>query len=397
MLRFVRSAAFAVLALGTAGAAVQPERLGQTGLVSIVRVPHGGIQPQVVVHRGLLHLLYFAGESRAGNLFYAQSTDAGATFSTPVQVNSQDGSAIATGTIRGGHLAIGRDGRVHVAWNGSETAQPRLSGSGLEKYQTAPFLYARSNLQRTAFEPQRNLMRRTHSLDGGGSIAVDEASNVYAVWHAGPVGASADESQRRVWICRSSDNGATFARETPTWEEATGVCGCCGLGVFAHPTHGLWMLYRAATEKTHRDIYLMGSNDRGRTFKGSRVQEWNLNACPMTSVAFAGADRMLAAWETAGQVYFGTVDPATARVAAPIAAPGSTDGRKHPRLAIAPNGDTLLVWTEGMGWARGGSLAWQVFGGSGKPAQERGAAPAVPMWSFAAAAARPDGGFVILY
>ena len=28
----------------------------------------------------------------------------------------------------------------------------------------------------------------------------------------------------------------------------------------------------------------------------------------------------------------------------------SAEGHKHPRIAIAPNGDTLLVWTEGTGW-----------------------------------------------
>jgi hypothetical protein len=38
-----------------------------------------------------------------------------------LRVNSQQGSAIAAGAIRGAHLAVGRNGRVHVAWNGSST------------------------------------------------------------------------------------------------------------------------------------------------------------------------------------------------------------------------------------------------------------------------------------
>src|SRR3954452_1756585 len=69
--------------------------------VSVVRVPHGGIQPQATVDaRGTLHLLYFADEPGGGNLFYVRSHDYGRTFSAPVRVNSQDGSATATGTIR---------------------------------------------------------------------------------------------------------------------------------------------------------------------------------------------------------------------------------------------------------------------------------------------------------
>jgi hypothetical protein len=95
-------------------------------VVTLVRVPGNGIQPEAVVdRRGVLHVLYFAGEARGGNLFYVRSSDSGVTFSSPIRVNSQEGSAIATGTIRGGQLTLGRDGRIHVAWNGSDSAIPR--------------------------------------------------------------------------------------------------------------------------------------------------------------------------------------------------------------------------------------------------------------------------------
>src|SRR5438132_12816623 len=79
--------------------------------ISIVRVPHGGIQPEAVVDsRGALHLLYFAGDPKGGDLFYVKSPDYGVTWSTPLRVNSDPGSAIAMGTIRGGQIAIGRNG-----------------------------------------------------------------------------------------------------------------------------------------------------------------------------------------------------------------------------------------------------------------------------------------------
>jgi hypothetical protein len=387
----------AALTLGMTAVAGSSTAL-RTDRVVLARVPNGGVQPQVLVDtRGTLHMLYLTGEAAAGNLFYVRSTDFGATFSAPVRVNSQDGSAIATGTIRGGHLTLGRDGRVHVAWNGSNTAAPRLQAAGLQTYQTAPFLYTRSNRQGTSFEPQRNLMTRTHSLDGGGTITADGHGRVYAVWHAGPVGASADEAQRPVWISRSDDDGATFAPEKEAWTEPTGACGCCGLQALADPKQGLLILYRSATDRVNRDVYLLRSRDQGRTFDGSRVHQWNLNACPMTSMALVARDRALAAWETAGQVYFGVIDSTDARIASPIPAPSAAEGRKHPRLAVAPNGDTLFVWTEGMAWARGGSLAWQRFDASGQPLADHGSAPNVPVWSFAAVAAKPDGGFVIFY
>src|SRR5437773_1026346 len=77
--------------------------------VVLIRVPGDGIQPEALVDgRGVLHVLYFTGEPRAGDLLYVRSNDYGQTFSTPIRVNSQPGSAIATGTIRGGQIAIGR-------------------------------------------------------------------------------------------------------------------------------------------------------------------------------------------------------------------------------------------------------------------------------------------------
>jgi hypothetical protein len=370
-----------------------------TPVVAVVRVPHGGIQPEIVRDRaGVLHLLYFSGDAHAGNLFYARSTDEGQTFSIPVRVNSQDGSAIATGTIRGGQLAVGRSGRVHVTWNGSDAAAPRGLVNPADGRPSAPFLYTRSNPEGTSFEPQRNLTRRSYGVDGGGSIAADDGGGVYAVWHALAAGGATGEDHRLVWIARSLDDGATFAEERPAWREATGACSCCGLRLFAAAPGALYLLYRSATQLTHRDIYLLASTDRGESFRGSEVQPWTIGACPMTSMAIAAAgSRLLGAWETAGQVYFGDIDAGAARIPHPIAAPGDGGARKHPRLAINANGDVLFAWTDGTAWARGGSLAWQTFDAAGRATSTKGSAAGVPVWSFATTVARRDGGFTLFY
>ena len=368
--------------------------------VTVVRVPHGGLQPEVVVDgRGTLHMIYFAGDPHAGDLFYVRSTDSGAIFSAPIRVNGGEGSAIAAGTIRGGQIAVGRGGRVHVSWNGSSRASPPGAVNPRTGRSGPGMLYARSNERGTTFEPQRNLMQRSYLLDGGGSIAADAAGGVYVAWHAAAVAApSESEGDRRVWIARSKDDGRTFAAEDPVWTEPTGACGCCGLRLFASRANTLYLLYRSAARVIDRDVYLLASTDRGRTFRGSRVHEWEIGACPMTSMSFAEQrSRTLAAWETAGQVYFGAIDPASPRVPAPRAPTPGPTGRKHPRLAINGRGETLLVWTEGTAWARGGAVGWQIFNDAGEPAGRTQARPGVPVWSFAAAVARPDGGFTIFY
>ncbi len=366
--------------------------------VDLVRVPNGGIQPEIAVDRtGVVHMVYLAGEPGAADVFYVRSSDSGKTFSRAVRVNSQEGTAIAAGTIRGAQLAIGRTGTVHVAWNGSDKALPRPPVNPTTKRAGMPMLYARANAAGTAFEPQRNLMTETTNLDGGGSIAADDRGGIYVAWHGNPLSGKGGEDERRVWIARSDDDGATFGKERPVSDPATGVCGCCALRLVATPAGELHLLYRSATAMVHRDIYSLVSRDQGRTFEGGRVQGWEIGACPMTSMSIVAGTRVLRAWETGGQVYFNSTAPGDSPKAPSVTATTESERRKHPRLTVNAKGTVLLAWTEGTAWARGGSLAWQAFGADGRPTAVKGTHPGIPVWSFAAVLARPDGRFTIFY
>jgi hypothetical protein len=386
-----RLALLALSAFFAFGATDRPES------VSIRRVPNGGIQPQIAIQpNGTIHMIYFSGDPKSGNLFYVRSTAPGEAFSRPIRVNSQEGSVTAMGTIRGGQIAVGGDGRIHVAWNGSNTALPPGPVNPEAGKPGSPMLYTRLNDQGTAFEPQRNLMLRTFGLDGGGTVAADTAGNVYVAWHGKGSGAAAGEAGRQVWVAESRDAGKTFAAEAPAWNDATGACGCCGMALFATSDGTLLALYRSASQNVHRDVYLVASKDRGKSFQGSMVHPWEINACPMSSMSFAeGAGTTLAAWETGGQVFYGKVSGAA--VPKPAAAPAEGKGRKHPRLALNSLGETILLWTEGTGWQRGGSLAWQLFDRNGNPLGSKSSAPGIPTWSFGAVAAHPDGTFTIFY
>ena len=234
-------------------------------------------------------MVYLAGEPGAFGRLLRRSLDGGKTFTPAVRVNRQKGSAIATGTIRGAQIAVGRTGTVHVAWNGSGKALPTPPVNPRTRRAGMPMLYARSNAAGTAFEPQRNLMSETTNLDGGGSIAADERGGVYVAWHANLVSGEDGEDARRVWVARSADDGVTFGKERAVSDPATGVCGCCALRLAATPGGELQLLYRSATAKVHRDIYSIVSRDQGRTFDGARVHEWEIGACPMTSMSIAAA------------------------------------------------------------------------------------------------------------
>jgi hypothetical protein len=258
-------------------------------------------------------------------------------------------------------------------------------------------LYARMNEAKTAFEPQRNLMTQSTDLDGGGTIAADRDGRVWVAWHGHPTDTGVPgEAGRRVYVAMSADDGKTFTAETPAFGDTTGACGCCGMKMLATRSGAIHGMYRAAIEGVHRDMYLITSRDKGRSFQGKPVQRWDINACPMSSEDILDtANGTLVAWETAGQVYWAREKDGV--VSGITEAPGNPNKRKHPRLAQNSRGEVILVWTEGTGFSRGGSLAWQVYDAAGKPAEDHGLIAELPAHSFAAVFARRDGGFAILY
>ena len=169
-MRVLVSTAAAILVPWSASHARAPQT--SPPRVEIVAVPDGGIQPQAVIDgAGTIHLLYFKGQPAGGDLFYARRKAGAVEFSAPVPVNSESGTAIATGSVRGGQIALGRDGWIHAAWNGSKALD--RDGDKL-----TPIWYARLAQGGRRFEPQRAIGRQTRHLDGGGSIAADRTGQV---------------------------------------------------------------------------------------------------------------------------------------------------------------------------------------------------------------------------
>ena len=361
--------------------------------VTVIATPDGGIQPQVIVDAaGVLHLIYFKGEPAHGDLFYVRSKPGTIEFSKPVRVNSQPGSAVAIGSIRGGQLALGRDGWVFVAWNGSQKAEPANPIKG------TPMLCARLKADGGEFDPQRNLMHRSFYLDGGGSIAADKDGNVYVAWHATSKDAPAGEAGRRLWIARSQDDGATFSDEQPALDDATGACACCGTKALVDRLGTLFVLYRAAKGNVERDMMLATSRDHGAHFRAASLEPWPVSTCPMSSESlFNSPLGVLAAWETKGQVAFARVDPKSLVASGPISPPGGGN-RKHPAVASNRDGETIVVWAEDTGWQRGGSLVWRVFDRDSRATRSMGRVnDGIPMWGTPAVAALPDGRFLIIH
>lgn len=358
--------------------------------VEVRRLPDGAMQPLAVTDdTGTVHLVWLQGEPKACDVFYQKLPGGRTNGTVPVRVNRQPGSAVAIGTIRGAQVAVGRNGRVHVVWNGSSNAEPKPT-------EGAPLLYARLDDSGNAFEPQRNLMGKTAMLDGGASVAADRSGNVDVVWHAAPAADQESETKRRVYLARSADDGATFQPEKSI-SLTNGVCGCCALRAFADRSGNLLVLYRAATTMTDRDITLLSSTNQGATFTQVFTDPWATGSCPMSSASLVDSPHgVFAAWETKGKVQATSVLPPL-REQFPTAAVSIGNRAKHPALAVNLRGEALCVWAEGTGWQKGGSVAWRGLDTKGKPTGETATRTGLPVWSFPAAFARDDGDFVVMF
>jgi hypothetical protein len=363
--------------------------------VRILRTPNGGIQPQAAVDAaGTVHLIYYKGNERGGDIFYVRRRAGEKDFSPAIRVNTHEGTAIALGSIRGAQLAIGKNGRVHVVWDGMGTSAQKMKVGDKE---AAPLLYARMNDAGTAFEPEKNVITYAFGLDGGSSVAADRDGNVYVAWHGRAPDAPEGEKGRALFVARSSDEGKTFEREKRAISKEIGACACCGMRAFADSKGAVYILYRAATDGTERGETLLVSPKPGTDFRIAFTHPWQATICPMSSAGISESNNgALITWETGDQVYFGRIDSGTMRVSTPVTpAPGKK--RKHPAAVENPAGETLLVWTEGTAWAKGGSLGWQVFDSAGKPITKEEHTPGVPVWSLVTAFPNPDGGFTIVY
>jgi hypothetical protein len=168
------------------------------------------------------------------------------------------------------------------------------------------------------------------------------------------------------------------------------------MGALVDTQGNLYLMYRTAKAIVHRDMYLLVSRDRGRTFEATNLQPWEIGACPMSTVSILqSGSQVLFSWETDKQVYFAKFDVRTAQLSKAMAAPGIGKVRKHPAIVEDRAGRTLLCWTDGTGWKRGGALEWQIFNAQSQPVGPTAGGAPVPVWGMPAAVSVRGRFFVI--
>jgi hypothetical protein len=306
----------------------------------------------------------------ASDVFVAVSRDEGATFSPPVQVNTQPGEARLGGEL-----------------------PPRVAVTRLPN--GAPQI----TVVWTARDGNRTSIRHARSIDGGRtfidfvtiggvdapgdrgwhSVAVAPSGQVHAIWldhrgMAGPEGGhqhaghaqTSSAPEKRDGVAMAQRSGLYYAALNPTGrsihakerELAKGVCYCCKTALAVRPDGAIVAAWRHVYAGNIRDIAFAISQDGGRTFSDPvRISDdrWQLDGCPDDGPALV-VDRdnvVHMVWPTV----IGGADPVGA-----LFYTSTKDGRaftprqriptlgspkpSHPHIAIGGNGSLIVAWDE---------------------------------------------------
>ncbi|WP_265595308.1 hypothetical protein [Verrucomicrobium sp. BvORR106] len=346
----------------------------------VIRLPEHGIQPRA--SSSTPEVVYLQGRPEAADVKLAR-LDAQGHWQREVLLNTPASQAVGTGTVRGPALAVGRDETRHVLWHGKSGTASTGKGSAL--------YYSRVDRSDRA-SPPKDMMGSTTALDGGAAVVSDKSGNVWLVWHALPAGGEG-ETERRIFIRHSKDDGLSFSEPWEVAGEDLGACGCCGLAATAGGDGNIYMLYRSAEQRKGRGIRLLQlPPDATRNTKPRLLQQdhWELEGCPMTTAdLLPSVDGVVPLWVNQFKLV-------STLAQVPQAVTSKEAVLNHPRMGRDSQGRQLLIWTEGAMWGKGGRILAQWVPGDSTSPGPRWSQP-LPTWSYGAVVTLPDGQLAIVY
>jgi hypothetical protein len=282
--------------------------------------------------------LTVGGDGSQSQLLFRISEDGGDTFEKPVPV-SEAGANVRAGGENSPVLFTDVQGDIFAAWFQDSAAHtPQLMVSGTKDFGQS-------------FQKPVNVIdadRKSDAYAGFPTIAASPKGDVYVAWlderdHSQPEGSSS------VYFVRSTDHGATFSHDVKI---AAAACPCCRPQLYVASNGEIYLAWRKVFDGDVRDMVLARSLDGGKTFSAPvrlAVDDWVLHACPDTGPSIAARNgRVYVAWYSEGHGTAGirlaiSSDGGASFDPEQIASGDVTDPN-HPRLSVAEDGRTLLVF-----------------------------------------------------
>jgi hypothetical protein len=212
--------------------------------------------PSVAVDiSGNIYVVWQDTRGGVGDIYFAKSTDGGATFNPNVRVNDADTDSAQFEP----DMAVDTNGNIYVVWTDTRNGY-------CDTY------FAKSTDGGATFSPNVRV-NDTSSPTGGNysKIAVDTNGNIYVVWADGRNG------NLDIYFAKSTDGGATFSPNVRV--DDTGALNKTQyLPCLALDSQGNIYVAWKDERSGHHDIYFAKSTDGGATFS------------PNVRVNFVGSD-----------------------------------------------------------------------------------------------------------
>jgi hypothetical protein len=245
-----------------------------------ITAENGAQQPQLAVDaEGTVHVTF----GSAGEVFYTNSVDGGASYREPWKVASV--ASLALGRRRGPRIAAAAASIVIAAIGGSTT-----DGAGGDL-----FAWSSPDKGESWHGPVRVNDVDASAREGLHGLAAGPDGQSFCAW------LDLRNNRTQIFGSRSTDGGRTWTENMLVYKSPDGtVCECCHPSVAFDETGTLYVMWRNWLGG-HRDMYVASSHDGGATFEQAAKlgrQSWPLNACPMDGggIAAIGAEEFAAVW-----------------------------------------------------------------------------------------------------
>jgi len=268
-----------------------------------------------------------------------RSNDGGDSFSPPTYISAA-GANVSSHGENSPTFAFGRGREQYVLF------EQRVPGGSTD------LMFARAPIGQRWKKPYKITDKKKPSANVFSSLAVSPRGSIHAVWLDQRDRAKIPPGTASVYVASSFDRGKTFG---PNVSVAEGVCPCCRPSLSFGPKGEMYVSWRHVFEGNERDIAVVVSTDRGKTFsETTRVSHdrWKVQGCPHSGAEMAQrGSRLYTTWysdgdgkETAAGVRLAYSDDGAKTFSPPVMASQKILDTNHPRLSLAPDGRLALVF-----------------------------------------------------
>jgi hypothetical protein len=299
----------------------------------LVEVPPTAYQftPDVAIDSsGNIYVVWYDGRIGNYDIYFANSTDGGDTFSANKKINDDVGGA----EQRDPKIAVDDAGNIYIVWTDHRDDEIDIyftnSSDGGNTFST-------------------NIKVNNDIEDGAQiepSIAVDGAGNIYVVWKEYRNG------ENDIYFAKSTDGGNSFSASKRVNDDGIGKTQDQP-SIAVDSAGNIYIAWRDSRDNYNWDIYFANSTDGGQTFSSNkRVNDFASSLQYEPSIALDSIGNIYIAWEDDRNgdydIYFSNSTDGGNTFSPSMKINDDSDGvyQYYPSVAGGGPGNVYITWMD---------------------------------------------------